>query len=146
MPKIERLHLTLNPRAELVAYAATYIAMNKSDRKMYPGNWNTFKSAIENRMLLIADDGSQRSGTIQTPNGPAFAHFTSNYWAEMDTIDTLTDSEPFFNENSGYDVSSHLFCMLGGTSEHESAFDKFFSSLVEYASKSIFPKVERAFG
>lgn len=138
--------LALNPRTELVAYAATYIAMNKSGRKMHPGSWNTFKRAIENRMLSIADDGSQRSGTIQTPNGPAFAHFTSSYWAEMDTIDTLADSEPSFNESSGQDVSSHLLRMLGGTSEHESAFEKFFSSLVEYASKSIFPKVERTFG
>lgn len=75
-----------NPRTELVAYAATYIAMKKSDREMPSGCWNTFKAAIENRMLSIADDGSQRSGTMQTPNGHAFAHFTSSYWAEMETI------------------------------------------------------------
>ena len=39
--------LPLNLRAELVAYAATYIAMNKSGRKMPSGCWNTFKRAIE---------------------------------------------------------------------------------------------------
>lgn len=138
--------LTANPRTELVAYAATYIAMNKSGRKMHSGCWNTFKAAIENRMLSIANDGSQRSRTLQTPNGPAFAHFTSSYWAEMDTIDTLADNELSSNESSGRDLSSHLLRMLGGNSGYESAFEKFFSSLVEFASKSIFPKVERAFG
>jgi hypothetical protein len=36
-----------NPRIELVAYAATYIAMKMSDREMPPGCWNTFRAAIE---------------------------------------------------------------------------------------------------
>lgn len=136
--------LTVNPRTELVAYAATYIAMNKSGRKMHSGCWNTFKAAIENRMLSIVDDGSQRSGTIQTPNGPAFAHFTSSYWAEMDIIDELAD-KAFSSMSSGRELSGHLFRILGGNSEHEIAFEKLFSNLVDFASKSICPKVERAF-
>lgn len=134
-----------NPKIELVAYAATYIAMKKSDSEMPSGCWNTFKAAIENRMLSIADDGSQRSRTIQTPNGPAFAHFTSNYWAEMDTIDELAN-KAFTSVSSSRELSAHLFHMLGGNSGQERAFEKLFSSLIEFASRSIFPKVERVFG
>lgn len=134
-----------NPKTELVAYAATYIAMKKSDREIPSGCWNTFKAAIENRMLSIADDGRQRSGTIQTPNGPVFAHFTSSYWAEMDTIDELAN-KAFTSVSSSRELSAHLFHVLGGNSEQERAFEKLFSSLIEFASQSIFPKVERAFG
>lgn len=134
-----------NPRPELIAYAATYIAMKKSDREMPSGCWNTFKAAIENRMLSIADDGSKRSGTIQTPNGPGFAHFTSSYWAEMDAIDELSN-KAFTSASSSRELSAHLFRVLGGNSEREREFEKLFSSLVEFASRSIFPKVEHVFG
>jgi hypothetical protein len=138
-------NLADNPRTELVAYAATYIAMKKSDSEMPSGCWNTFRAAIENRMLSIADDGSQRSGTIQTPNGPAFAHFTSSYWAEMDTIEELAN-KAFASVSSSRELSAYLFRALGGNSEQERAFEKLFSGLVEFASRSIFPKVERVFG
>lgn len=113
--------------------------MKKSDREMPSGCWNTFKAAIENRMLSIADDGSQRSGTIQTPNGPAFAHFTSSYWAEMDTIEELAN-KAFTSVSSSRELSAHLFHLLGGNSEQERAFEKLFSGLVEFASRSIFQK------
>lgn len=76
-------------------------------------------------MLSIADDGSQHSGTIQTPNGPAFAHFTSSYWAEMDTIDELANKE-FTSVSSRRELSAHLFQVLGGNSERERAFEKLF--------------------
>lgn len=134
-----------NPRTELVAYAATYIAMRKSDNEMPSGCWNTFKAAIENRMLSIADDGSQRSGTIQTPNGPAFAHFTSSYWAAMGAVEELAN-KAFTSVSSSRELSAYLFRVLGGNSEQERAFEKLFSGLVEFASRSIFPKVERIFG
>jgi hypothetical protein len=133
-----------NPKPELVAYAATYIAMKRSDREMSSVCWNTFKAAIENRMLSIAEDGSQRSGTIKTPNGLAFAHFTSSYWAEMEVIDKLAN-KAFTAASSSRELASHLFHMLDGHPEQEREFEKLFLSLVEFASKSIFPKVERAF-
>jgi hypothetical protein len=96
-------------------------------------------------MLSIVDDGSQRTGTIQTPNGPAFAHFTSSYWAEMDTIDELAN-KAFASVSLRRELSDYLFRELAGNSEQERAFEELFSGLVAFASKSIFPTVERAFG
>ncbi len=140
---------TLSPEliAELMAYAATFIAMIKADNIMHSGIWNTFKKAVENRMLAIEDDGSKRDGLVKTPHGVAYAHFTSSYWGFMDKIEELVkavnESGQLKKDNEL--VSKNLVVFLGWDSKHEREFQSLFSDLIYFASNSIFPKVERAF-
>ena len=133
--------------SELIAYSATFIALITSDYKIHSGIWNTFKKAVENRMLTIEDDSSKRDGIIKTSQGLAYAHFTSSYWGLMDKIEELVRAAYEFGliKSDNELLSNKILSFLGWDSIHEQEFHNLFSDLVDFASNSIFPKVERTF-
>lgn len=89
----ERSYTDFRLKAEVVAYLATFAAQMNAQLDIHPSEWNTFKAGVENRMLALRDDGHQRSGIVNTPDGgQAFASFASTYSAQMDSLATLLES------------------------------------------------------
>lgn len=122
--------------SELIVYASVCMAMVNSGKILDMMTWSTFQRAIENRMLGIADDGSVRSGTVNTPDGPAFAHFSSSYRDEMDSIDEMA------SKNASQELLNYLIRKTKGTTENQEEFNNFLLDLVSFSSQYIFPKLE----
>ena len=127
-------------QAELVAYVASFNARRNAKMDIHPSEWNTFKAGVENRMLTLRDDGHQRSGLVNTPDGgQAFASFVSTYWKRMDDLEALLES-PGMSALAQRLVQEEGF---GPCSAREMAH--FIQELSEDARRSLLPKIVSLF-
>lgn len=126
-------------RAELLVYAASFIAMKQTGREFYPSEWNTFKAGIENRMLSIEDDGSERSSVENNADGGfTFTHFSSGYRNQMDALDRVIGGGAV---RAGPDLPERVWRAIGGRVPVASGFPEMFQKLVTLAATSVLPKL-----
>jgi hypothetical protein len=127
-------------QAELIAYVAAFDAQMNAKLDIHPSEWNTFKAGVENRMLALRDDGHQRSGIVNTPDGgQAFASFASTYSARLDGLATTLEThgmqalalELVEDQNFGPCSAAQLV--------------EFIKELSEDARKSLLPKIVSMF-
>lgn len=137
--------IKLGIASELFVYAATFTAMKESSNQLNTIGWNTFKHAIENRMLAIQDDGSKRSGVEQGLDGSyAFVQYASSYSKRFDAIDFVGARIP--NEVSRKAVVRQVLTALDADSTEFPDFDEFFKKITEQVSRTIYPKLCKLFG
>lgn len=126
-------------KAELLVYAASFIAMKRSGREFYSSEWNTFKAGIENRMLSIEDDGSERSRVEENPDGSfTLSHFSSGYRTQMDGLDRVIGGGA---GPTGADLPERVWKAIGGKGPAAPGFSDLFVKLVQLATSSVLPKL-----
>lgn len=126
-------------KAELLVYAASFIAMKRSSRELYPSEWNTFKAGIENRMLSIKDDGSERSRAEENPDGSfVLSHCSSGYWTQMDGLDRVIGDGA---GPTGADLPERVWKAIGRKGPAAPGFSELFGKLIQLATSSVLPKL-----
>lgn len=136
----EKSYTDFRLQAEVVAYLAVFEAQINAKLDIQPSEWNTFKAGVENRMLALRDDGHQRSGIVNTPDGgKAFASFASTYSARLDGLATILESQGMQALTLKL-VQDENF---GPCSEAQ--LTEFIKKLSEDARKSLLPKIVSMF-
>lgn len=129
-------------KAELIAYAATFLAMKQSEDELSIFAWNTFKHSVELRMLSIKDDGSKRNSVKHDEDGTiAFAQHVSSYYRLLDTIDFAGKRIP--NNASKSAVVARVFKELGEINQNIDEFSEFFDLVIDYADDVVYPKLKK---
>lgn len=132
--------------AEIIVYIATFVHVHAHGIDIPPMYWNTFKAGIENRMLSIKNDGSPRSGLINTPNGQAFASFVSGYFKKMDRLEeNIWAMENHDNKSLSSVVMSFLESEFDINISPIGQFELLLWNVGNMVSKEIIPVIVRVF-
>jgi hypothetical protein len=93
---------------------------------------------MEIELLAIKDDGSPRSGVVETPDGGrAFAHFSSGYVKTMDFLENALD-------DIGVRGMAILFLQqIGSPQKVEVRFIEAFEELCLTAKEHLVPAIAR---
>ncbi len=137
-------HTDLDLGAELITYAATYVAMKEQHLSFDPAVWNSFKSSIENRMLAIKEDGSPRSGVEITEDGhQSFVSYTSFYYGWLDNVEASNAQ----TDNNGLRkaVVSKILKKLNISPDQFGSFTSNFDETVETSTKNILSAIKKSF-
>lgn len=122
--------------AEMLVFVTACKAKNDLAINVHRGNWNTFQSSIENRMLCIRDDGHERSGIITGPDGgESFASFASTYSVKMDKLEAVLE------ERGVSELVRQLTRELRGDPNREAEFVEFICELSSEVASTLLPKI-----
>lgn len=126
-------------KAELLVYAASFIAMKRSGREFYSSEWSTFKAGVENRMLSIEDDGSERSRAEANPDGSfTLSHFSSGYGTQMDGLDRVIGGGA---GPTGADLPERVWKAIGGKGLAAPGFSEMLGKLIQFTASTVLPKL-----
>jgi hypothetical protein len=137
----------INISSELMVYIASYLAMLNSGDNIAAVSWNSFKSSIENRILVTVENTPSLSESVVTPKGTSFVHYTSEYFTEMTRMeDLILNNKSEWSKTELKPLLRYFLRTLGSNSpDHQSLLQEYLNEVTDIASKEIVPKVVRVF-